>query len=290
MSVSLTSAEPVGQRVHVAVLDDRLVDDQREHGRGRLELRDVRRVRADLARDLEQAVDRLLDAPDRHHEHAEQDRDDHRRDRADPERDRPVLVEGERERPWRSLADRHLPEGPRGVQDPDARVVDPRDAAELGGLRGGSPRPPPRPSWPACAILSARATIVMTIAAAIAITTTPTAIPNCHQPDDAISASMPRLPHAEPGRTERGVSSRCPRARAVAPDPSREAWGASRRQTAAAEAAEARALAPGGAVSTVRASRSRTLIRYDRRADMHEAFLGIACCLICWRRLQNSLC
>ena len=44
-------SEPVGERVHVAVLDDGLVDDQREHGRGRLELRDVRGVRADLAGD-----------------------------------------------------------------------------------------------------------------------------------------------------------------------------------------------------------------------------------------------
>ena len=46
--------EPVGQRVHVAVLDDRLLHDQRQHGRGRLELRDVRRVAGDLARDVEQ--------------------------------------------------------------------------------------------------------------------------------------------------------------------------------------------------------------------------------------------
>ena len=58
-------AEPVGERVHVAVLDHRFVDDQRQHRRRRLELRDVRRVRGDLARDLQQAVDRLLDAPDR---------------------------------------------------------------------------------------------------------------------------------------------------------------------------------------------------------------------------------
>jgi transposase len=36
--------------------------------------------------------------------------------------------------------------------------------------------------------------------------------------------------------------------------------------------------------------RRRLLVRYDRRADIHEAFLGLACCLICWRRLQNSLC
>ena len=36
--------------------------------------------------------------------------------------------------------------------------------------------------------------------------------------------------------------------------------------------------------------RRRLLVRYDRRADIHEAFLALACCLICWRRLQNSLC
>jgi transposase len=36
--------------------------------------------------------------------------------------------------------------------------------------------------------------------------------------------------------------------------------------------------------------RRRLLIRYDRRADIHEAFLGLACCLICWRRLKPSLC
>ena len=36
--------EPVGQRVHVAVLDDGLVDDQAEHRRRRLELGDVRGV------------------------------------------------------------------------------------------------------------------------------------------------------------------------------------------------------------------------------------------------------
>ena len=33
----------------------------------------------------------------------------------------------------------------------------------------------------------------------------------------------------------------------------------------------------------------RLLVRYDRRADMHEAFLALACCLICFRRLQAAL-
>jgi transposase len=36
--------------------------------------------------------------------------------------------------------------------------------------------------------------------------------------------------------------------------------------------------------------RRRLLVRYDRRADIHEAFLALACCLICWRRLKTSLC
>ena len=31
----------------------------------------------------------------------------------------------------------------------------------------------------------------------------------------------------------------------------------------------------------------RLLVRYDRRADIHEAFLALGCCLICYRRLQN---
>lgn len=33
----------------------------------------------------------------------------------------------------------------------------------------------------------------------------------------------------------------------------------------------------------------RLLVRYDRRVEMHEAFLAIGCCLVCFRRLQNSL-
>ena len=32
----------------------------------------------------------------------------------------------------------------------------------------------------------------------------------------------------------------------------------------------------------------RLLIRYDRRAEIHEAFLALACCLVCFRRLRNS--
>ena len=33
----------------------------------------------------------------------------------------------------------------------------------------------------------------------------------------------------------------------------------------------------------------RLLVRYDRRQEIHEAFLAIGCCLVCFRRLQNSL-
>ncbi len=32
----------------------------------------------------------------------------------------------------------------------------------------------------------------------------------------------------------------------------------------------------------------RLLVRYDRRADIHETFLDLACCLVCYRRLKNS--
>jgi uncharacterized protein YhbP (UPF0306 family) len=31
----------------------------------------------------------------------------------------------------------------------------------------------------------------------------------------------------------------------------------------------------------------RLLVRFDRRADMHEAFLRLGCCLICWRQLAH---
>jgi len=32
----------------------------------------------------------------------------------------------------------------------------------------------------------------------------------------------------------------------------------------------------------------RLLIRYDRRAEIHEAFLALGCCLVCYRRLRNA--
>ena len=33
----------------------------------------------------------------------------------------------------------------------------------------------------------------------------------------------------------------------------------------------------------------RLLVRYDRRHEIHEAFLALGCCLLCYRRLTNSL-
>ena len=33
----------------------------------------------------------------------------------------------------------------------------------------------------------------------------------------------------------------------------------------------------------------RLLVRYERRAEIHEAFLAIGCCLVCFRRLRASL-
>ena len=36
-------------------------------------------------------------------------------------------------------------------------------------------------------------------------------------------------------------------------------------------------------------NRRRLLIRTDRRHDIHEGFLALACCQITWRRLETSL-
>ncbi len=33
----------------------------------------------------------------------------------------------------------------------------------------------------------------------------------------------------------------------------------------------------------------RLLVRYERRADMHHALLALGCCLVCYRRLGNSI-
>ena len=32
----------------------------------------------------------------------------------------------------------------------------------------------------------------------------------------------------------------------------------------------------------------RLLVRYDRRHEIHQAFLAIGCCLVCYRRMENS--
>jgi IS5 family transposase len=34
----------------------------------------------------------------------------------------------------------------------------------------------------------------------------------------------------------------------------------------------------------------RLVIRYERRADIHRAFLSLGCALICWNYLQKGLC
>jgi len=33
----------------------------------------------------------------------------------------------------------------------------------------------------------------------------------------------------------------------------------------------------------------RLLVRYERRAEMHEALLALGCCLVCFRRLRSSM-
>ena len=33
----------------------------------------------------------------------------------------------------------------------------------------------------------------------------------------------------------------------------------------------------------------RLLVRFERRAEMHAALLGLACCMVCFRRLRNSI-
>jgi transposase len=33
----------------------------------------------------------------------------------------------------------------------------------------------------------------------------------------------------------------------------------------------------------------RLLVRYERRAEIHHALLALGCCLVCFRRLRNSI-
>ena len=123
------TSEAVGQRVHVAVLDERLLDDLAEHRRGRLQLRDVGGVAADPPATPSSSATELsmsIDGPD---QHDQQHRHRERGGEPDQQRDRPAS--GGRTSPRRraSSAHRHLPQRPRRVQDPHARVVDPPDAA-----------------------------------------------------------------------------------------------------------------------------------------------------------------
>jgi hypothetical protein len=50
----------------------------------------------------------------------------------------------------------------------------------------------------------------------------------------------------------------------------------------AASAGSSSAPSPGSTTT------KRPLVRYDRRHEIHEAFLALACCLVCFRRLQPS--
>ncbi len=34
----------------------------------------------------------------------------------------------------------------------------------------------------------------------------------------------------------------------------------------------------------------RLRVRYERRADIHEAFMALGCVIMCWRTLQNEFC
>jgi hypothetical protein len=34
--------------------------------------------------------------------------------------------------------------------------------------------------------------------------------------------------------------------------------------------------------------RNLLFVRYDRRAEIHEAFLALGCCVVCFRRLRRS--
>jgi transposase len=34
----------------------------------------------------------------------------------------------------------------------------------------------------------------------------------------------------------------------------------------------------------------RLRVRYERRADIHEAFMSLGCCLIIWKSMKRALC
>ena len=44
--------------------------------------------------------------------------------------------------------------------------------------------------------------------------------------------------------------------------------------------------ADGGLAALLR-RKDRLLIRYERRADIHEAFLSLGCSIICFKRLNS---
>ena len=178
-------AEPVGERVHVAVLDHGLLDDQR-----RAPARSPRA--AGCSRCCAATLPAISSRPSTDRSMLatcaissdQQDRDDQRRDEPDHQRDRPVGVPEVASE--RHLADRHLPQRPRGVQDPHARVVDPRRcrrARSVCSRTTSTASSAVRPAWRSA---SPAATIVITIAAATAITTTPSTMPIVQPVLDAI--------------------------------------------------------------------------------------------------------
>ena len=138
------------------------------------------------------------------HEHGEQERDDERGDEAD----RRARSTSSRAPRWlragRSFAHRHLPQRAGGVQDAHAGVVDPPDAGELVGLLPHDLDGLDGRRAPAPAIRIASSTIVITIAAATAITTTPSTMPSCHCVD-----LRHQRDHAVPNRKTAGAPSLC---------------------------------------------------------------------------------
>src|SRR6185312_265617 len=155
---------------HVAILDDGLVHNLAQHrGRG-LKLGDVGGVGGDLAGHLEQRRGRPVDVLDGADEHRQQGCDGERGDQRDDERDTPGPVVGER-------VDGHLPTATLRSARAECRIRTPESLIWPMPLRASvwertTSTPSTAPA--AClAILVARATMVMTIAAATITTTMP---------------------------------------------------------------------------------------------------------------------
>src|SRR5207248_10691741 len=128
-----------------------------------------RGVGCDLASDLQQPSHGLVDVAHRADEHYEERRYDQRRDQADRERGAPESV-GRR-------CERHLPTATFRSARAECRIRTPESlmraippSASVCARTTSTPCTAPR-AWPA--IRCARRTIVMTITAATAITTTP---------------------------------------------------------------------------------------------------------------------